>query len=243
MVNRVVDFENGHTWMDIQPGLQSVYLQPGEKMELGCARLYTDGASGGCVSPLYQPADATVATVDSTGLITALRTGFTRVTINDGTKNSTAQVWVVANPRLPHFGGGGELLNAYQSKESLFVIAPFFLDPDQLAQDSKLQQEVADSGVNTLGFGVYLNPRNTTTAYLAWQTSFDTSILPKMNWARDNGYHLLLTGDDIFRQIGTDAWYTLNWPSARQAVQYAASRLAGTGVGIGIEGIDEASMI
>jgi hypothetical protein len=90
---------------------------------------------------------------------------------------------------------------------------------------------------------LYLNPRDVTLDFSEWKNDFDATILPKMQWATDNGFHLLPTGDDIFRRIGMDAWYTLNWPAGQQAVQYAASALAAAGVGIGIEAIDEASMM
>jgi hypothetical protein len=243
MVNRVVQFSNGRVTMDIVPSVQSLFLKPGGKYALGCVQLMTDGTSTSCASPVFTPADDTVVTADSSGNITALKDGFTLVNLQVGTYSTAARVWVAANMDSPHFGGNGALLSTYEAGKSLFVIAPFFLDPTALTATSALLTEVPQSGVNTLSFGMYLNPWNTTTPFTTWQTNFEQAIGQKMDWAAANGYHMLLTGDDIFRRIGGDAWYTLNWPSGQQAVQYATHRLAATGVGIGLEGIDEASAI
>jgi len=243
MVNRVVQFSNGRAKMDIVPSLQGLFMKPGDRLALGCVQLMTDGTSGTCLSPTFTPADETVVTADTFGNITALKDGFTLVNLQAGPYTAAARVWVAANMDSPHFGGNGALLSTYQAGASLFVVAPFFLDPTAFTGSNALLSEVPQAGINTLSFGMYLNPWNTTTPFATWQTSFEQAIGQKMDWAKTNGYHMLLTGDDIFRRIGGDAWYTLNWPSGQQAVQYATHRLAATGVGIGLEGIDEASAI
>ncbi len=243
MVNRVVTISNGQSWSQSLPQFQSLHLQPGNSVPLGCVRLFSDGSSGACSSPSYQSTDSSVAAVDGTGMVSAGQAGFAQITLTDGPKTSTASVWVTGDSHVPHFTGSGEMRMGYREGKSLFVIAPFFLDSNTVSQDAALWQEVMRAGVNALGFGVYVNPRDTITAFSDWQTNYDQTVTPQMQWARDNGFHLLLTGDDIFREIGTDAWFTLNWPWGSQAVQYAVSTLAGTGVGIGIEGIDEGSSI
>ena len=176
------------------------------------------------------------------GNVQGAAAGFTQVTLQDGTRTSTANVWVTANPAVPHFAGNGQILHTFEPGKSLFVIAPFNLDPTAFNSPT-VNAQLAQSGFNTLSFGAYINPWDVNASYASWQTNFDQQVAPKLQWAQTNGYHLLLTGDDIFRRIGGDAWYTLNWPSGQQAVQYAVSSLASTGVGIGIEGIDEASMM
>jgi hypothetical protein len=60
---------------------------------------------------------------------------------------------------------------------------------------------------------------------------------------RNNGFHILATGDEVARGIGTEAGWTLNWPAGKQAVQYAMWRLATTHVAISVEMVDEASMM
>ena len=244
MVNRVIQINNGHTWMDSSALFQNVYLQPGQQLSLGCARSYTDSqAPTPCASATYQSSNPAIASVDTNGLVLGAQSGFAQITVSDGPRGSTANIWVSPDSRIPHFQGNGVIRQGYDPGQSLFLIAPFFLDPPSLTQNSGLQDEARRAGINTLGFGVYLNPRDVTTAYDSWQASFNQSVLPNMQWAQANGFHLLLTGDDIFRNIGTDAWYTLNWPYGQQAVQYAVGQMAATGVGVGIEAIDEVSSI
>ena len=173
----------------------------------------------------------------------AIAGGFTQIQLQVGAKMATSQVWVAATPAIPHFSGSGQMLTSYNPQTSLFVVAPFFLDADLLNGNSTFTNQVRQAGVNSLTFGLYVNPWNINTAFSDWQSNYDSMVTPKINWAQQNGFHLLLTGDDIFRRIGGDAWYTLNWPSGTQAVQYAVNTMAASGVGIGIEGIDEASSI
>ncbi len=243
MVNRVVQFQNGHTWMDVVPSMQNVYLSPGAQTQLGCTRLYTDGVNSACGAPTYSSQDFGIAQIGPSGTLTAASAGFTRVTVGDGAKSATARIWVDTDHHIPHFAGNGEMRRGYLPGSSLFVIAPFFLDANVLSGDVGLQQQMSRDGVNTLTFGIYQNPWNTTTSFADWQASYDQVVAPKMAWAAQNGFHLLLTGDDIFRRIGGDAWFTLNWPHAPEAVQYAMRKFLESGVGIGVEGIDEASSI
>ncbi len=243
MVNRLVSFNNGHAVMDVITGMQSLYLSPGQEAPVGCTQLYTDGVSSACGHVSYQTSDPVVASVDANGIVTAGQKGFALVTVTDGSRSCTSRVQVDNVAGVPHFLGDGTMTRAYQAGKSLFVIAPFFLDPPSIAQNSGLLESATLAGVNTLSFGVYSNPRNTATAFTDWKAGFDQNVVPRMTWAKQNGFHLLLTGDDIFRNIGTDAWYTLNWPNGKQAVKYAVGALASTGVGIGIEAIDEASSI
>ncbi len=243
MVNRVIHVNNGHAWMDLAPQIQNAYLEPGGTINVGCLQLFTDGTSQSCASVAYSSANPLVATVDSNGNVSAVGKGFTQIQLQAGAMTATSQVWVVATPGVPHFSGGGQLLTSYNPAASLFVISPFFLDADLLNGNSTLLTQVRQAGVNSLSFGLYVNPWDTGADYSDWQTNYDATVGQKISWAQTNGFHLLLTGDDIFRRIGGDAWYTLNWPSGAQAVQHAVSAMAASGVGIGIEGIDEASSI
>jgi hypothetical protein len=242
MVNQVVQFQNGHVLQEIIPQLQNVFVPPGSVVEVGCTRIYTDGQTGACSTPVFASASASVATVSGTGNVQGVAAGFTQVTLQDGTRTSTANVWVTSTPAVPHFAGNGQLLQSFHPGKSLFVISPFTLGPTAFTSPA-VNAQLAQSGFNTLSFGVYINPWDVTASYSTWQANFNQQTGAEMQWAQANNYHLLLTGDDIFRRIGGDAWYTLNWPSGKQAVQYAVSSLASTGVGIGIEGIDEASML
>ena len=241
---RVVTIDNGHTLMDIAANYLHVYLTLGGQTILTCRQLFTDSTYADCVSPIYGSSDSTVATVSSTGTLTAgSQSGFATITLTDSGKATEIQVWVRANPNVPHFSGSGQMLNTYTPGSSLFVIAPFLLDPDILSSDPTLTETVHNAGVNTLQSGIYMNPRDLTFTYSAWQQYYDTVVEPRWQFAKNNGFHVLATGDEIARNIGSEGWWTMNWIWAKAAVQYAFLNLAESGVGISVDMIDEGSML
>jgi hypothetical protein len=241
---RIVTINNGHTLMDIEANYLHVYLAPGGQTTLTCKLLFTDDTSGGCVSPVYTSSDATVATVSSSGALAGgAQDGFTTVTLTDSGKSTDVHVWVRANPGIPHFSGSGQMLDTYTLGSSLFVVAPLLLEPRILASDPTLTQMTRDAGVNTLQEGIYPNPRNLSTTYAEWKQNYDASYVTQWQFAADNGFHVLATGDDIARDVGGEAWWTMNWPPAKAAVQYAFQTLAESGAGISVDMIDEASLL
>jgi len=68
-------------------------------------------------------------------------------------------------------------------------------------------------------------------------------VEPRWQFAKNNGFHVLATGDEIARNIGSEGWWTMNWIWAKAAVQYAFLNLAESGVGISVDMIDEGSML
>ncbi len=240
---RVVDIENGRTLMDIAANYLHVYLRPGRRLALTCRRLFTDGSSGACAAPLYTSSDGAVAAVSAAGMLTARRPGFAVITLADGGKSTAVRVWVRNADGIPHFAGDGRMLGAYRRGRSLFVVAPFVLQPADLRADPVLTAEVRRAGVNTLSRGFYLNPRDLRADYRAWMRSLYNSAAPDWLFARDHGFHIFGTGDDVARNIGGEAWWTLNWPYGKYAVQYAMTLMASTGVAIGADMVDEASMM
>ena len=243
-LERVVNIDNGHALMDIAANYLHVYLRPGERTRLTCRQLFTDNTSGPCSAPLYTISDWKVASVSGTGMVIAgPHPGFATVTITDGAKITSVMVWVRKNHGVPHFSGSGQMLSSYRAGASMFVVSPFVLQPSDLKADPKLVSEVKRAGVNTLSRGFYLNPRNIRADYAGWQRSFYDSTVPDWIFARDHGFHILATGDEVARGIGGEAWWTLNWPWGKQAVQYAMQMLAASGVAIGTDMVDEASMM
>ena len=241
---RVVTIENGHTFMGITANYLHVYLTPGGTANLTCTRLFTDNTSGACASPTYSSSDSTVATVSGTGTLTAgPNEGFADITLSDSQKTTNLHVWVRANPGIPHFSGSGQMLETYTPGSSLFVIAPFLVEPRLLASYPELAAATHDAGVNTLQEGIFPNPRNLSTTFAQWQSYYDSSYVTQWQYAADNGFHVLATGDDIARGIGGEAWWTINWPPAKAAVQYAFQKFAESGAGISVDMIDEGSML
>ncbi|MFZ0888230.1 MAG: Ig-like domain-containing protein, partial [Candidatus Binataceae bacterium] len=238
----VLNVNNGHYPMGLAANYLHLYLRPGGQATLSCRQLFTDGATGACAAPSYSTSDRTVITVSPSGLVTAgSNEGFATVTLTDRGKATYVRVWVRNSLGIPHFSGSGQMLNSYQSGSSLFVVSPFVLQPSDLETNARMLAEVQLTGINTLSRGFYLNPRNITYDYHTWQSSYDALIAPDWQFAANHGFHILATGDDVCRNIGSEAWDTLNWPSGQQAVRHAMQSLASSGVAISVDMVDEMS--
>src|SRR5208337_1368472 len=176
----VLNVNNGHTLMGLAANYMHLYLQPGGQATLSCRQLFTDGTTGACAAPSYSTSDRTVITVSPGGVVAAgSNEGFATVTLTDSGKATYVRVWVRNSLGIPHFSGSGQMLNSYQSGASLFVIAPFILQPSDLETHASMVAAVRLAGINTLSCGFYLNPRNITYDYSTWQSIYDSSIAPR----------------------------------------------------------------
>jgi hypothetical protein len=242
--DRVVSFKNGHTLMEIAANYLHVYLQPGHQTALNCRRLFTDNKSEPCASAIYLSSDPSVVRVSPNGTVDAGRKeGFAVVKITDSGKATQAFVWVRNDLSVPHFSGDGQLLASYTPGRSLFVVAPFALAARFLAVNRELLSSILQSGTNTISQGFYPNPRILKDDYFSWLQRYNNSFARDWAFAKEHGLHILATGDDVCRNIGGEAWWTLNWPWGKSAVQYAATSLARSGVAVSVDMVDEASMM
>ena len=240
-VTQMVQIDNGRTYMEPVANLLHVYAAPGDTVPLTCQRLYTNLDSDACLAPQWTSADPTIATVDPSGNLSAVATGFTTVTLTEANLTTNVRIWVKTDPGLPHFIGNGQMSTKYVDGQSLFVISPFLLDPNSVRQDAALLAQVNLAGVNTLSRGFYQNVQDIKTTFADWKQGFDALIAPDWAWAKANNFHVLPTGDDIARNIGTEGWRTLNWPYGKQAVQYAVQTLAQSGTAVSVDMLDESS--
>jgi hypothetical protein len=243
MVMQYIDFENGRTFMEVIAKYLHVYEPVGGALALGCSRAYTNGDRDACLAPQWVPNDPTVASVDGAGNLTALKEGYTDVVLTEGGKSTTIHVWIRNDPGLPHFTANGAISTAYIPGKSTFVIAPFSLAPSYTSSDPNLTAEARRAGVNTLTTGMYINPTDLTTSFASWQSAFSAIVAPGLQWAAANNFRVIGTGDNIARNIGAEAWRTMNWPPAKQAVQYAFQQFAGSGTAVSVEMIDEAAFL
>jgi hypothetical protein len=243
MADRMISIRNGRAVMEIAASHQHVYLRPGQTLALSCRRLYTDDTIAPCAAPAYKSDRPAAVSVSAAGRLRAVAEGFAAVEIADSGKTTKVYVWVKNNSHVPHFSGSGQLLNAYKSGRSMFPVAPFVLDPADLQADARLLEETRRAGFNTVSFGFYLNPRNTEASFADWRSSQDSILTSRIRWAKENGFHILATGDDAFRRPGDDAWWTLNWTHGERANQYAMETLARSGVAIAVDIVDEAAML
>lgn len=239
-VTRNVTIDNGRTFMDVTANYLHVYAPVGGTVALGCTRLYTNQDQSSCQAPQYSPSDSTVAAVDGSGNLIALKEGYTDVTVTEGGKTAAVHVWVRNTPGLPHFVGEGNYSTSYVDGKSIFAIAPFLLEP-AIVRDPAMMAEVKRAGVNTLTRGLYINPNDLKTTFAAWQSSYDTGIAPDWAFAAANGFRVLASGDDVARVPGSEGWRTLNWPNGKAAVQYAIQKFATSGAALSADMIDEAS--
>lgn len=241
-LSRTITIDNGHALMSVATNYQHVYLQPGGSLVVQCKQVFTDNTAGPCSAPAYSSSAPLTVGVDLSGKITAgSAEGFSQITLSDSGKTTDIYVWVKNNPNIPHFSGSGQMLETYQTGSSIFPVAPFFLDPSDLQSNSALAAETKRAGINTLSRGFYMNPRSITQDYGGWQSDYDGSAGVDWTWAKNNGYHFYTMGDEIARNIGGEAWWTLNWPYGQQAAQHAMQSLAASGIAIAIDIIDEGS--
>jgi Bacterial Ig domain len=243
-VDHVIRTYNGRTVMGIVANYLHVYLRPGEHAALTCNRRFTDGTSAECLSPQYVSSDLGTVSASTSGELTAgLVEGFATITVGDGGKKTSVYVWVKKSLNVPHFSGSGDMLSSYAPGSSLFVVAPFFLQASDLRDNRSLLEAIHSAGINTLSQGFYSNPRNIDADYGKWRQYYDTYIAPAWSFAAKHGMHILATGDEVCRNIGGEAWWTLNWPSGKTAVQHAFQSLVESRVAISVDMVDEASML
>ena len=240
-VTRMVQFDNGRTYMEPLANFLHIYAAPGDSIPLTCQRLYTNLDTDVCHAPQWVSADPTVVAVDALGALSAIAPGFTTVTLTEDSRTTKVRVWVKTDPGLPHFKGAGQMSSTYVDGQSTFVIAPFLMQPELLRRDPLLLAQAKIAGVNTLSRGFYQNVNDITTSYADWKQGYDSLVLPDWAWTKANGFKMLPSGDDVARNIGTEGWRTLNWPYGKQAVQYAVQQLAASGVAISVDMLDESS--
>lgn len=240
MIMQTVDIENGRTFMEVVANYLHVYTPVGGTVALQCSRAYTNGDRGACQASKWSSADTTVVTVDADGTLRGIAEGYTDVTLTEGSKTTIVRVWVKNDPGLPHFTTNGAMSSTYVDGKSTFIVTPFVLSPNYLAADPQLLAETRRAGINTLTTGMYVNANSTTMTYSDWLSSYNANILPNLQFSVANGFRVLGTGDNIMRGIGAEAYRTLNWPPAKQAVQYAFQQFANSGTAVSVEMIDEA---
>lgn len=240
---RIVTFNNVHQIREVRPNYLHIFLHPGESAQLSCKDVFSDDTSAKCMAPRFNSSDPSVVTVSGHGILSGEQEGFAAVGITDGNRSTQVFVWVRHSLGVPHLSGSGEVLHSYEPQKSLFITAPFDLEASDLWSDPDLLRSVQDAGINSLSEGFYRNPRNLRANYADWQREFDLLVTRRWKFAKENRLHILATGDEVCRNIGGEAWWTMNWTSGKKAVQYAMSALARSGVAVGVEMVDEVSML
>ena len=242
MLQHAVTFDNGHALMDVRSDWRDIFLAPGRSQGVTPRALYTDGQSGPVTGTLkLETADPHVAVVADSGLVTAVAPGVTSVTLTAMGRTSSVRVIVDVPRGLPHFSRDGHVLTTYDPSRSIFVRTMFMLNGAAPGGDRELDFQLHEAGINTLTSNAYFNPADGGSKDLAsWRKGFDYLFGRQLDSAREHGYQLLLTGDDICR-TAKELNDSLTNPWAREAIQYAFLKAKESGRVVGVEMIDEAS--
>ena len=247
MVTQNVNVTNARALMEILPNYLFIYTPVSTGVQLTCTRVYTNQDQDPCSAPAYLLNTVTSSPgiqVSPTGLVLGMQEGYGDITVSEGGRSALVHVWVRNTPGVPHFQDAGSFGTTYIAGKSLFAIAPFQLTPDLLQTDSSLYAEAKRAGINTLNKGIYLPNSNLTLPFATWKQNFDSnSYASAWAWSLANGFRVLGSGDDIVRRPGWEGYWTANWPSAPQAVQYAMQKFAQSGAGLAVDVVDESSAL
>lgn len=244
MLQVPVVFDNGHAARDVRPRWREMLLAPGETASLGLRTLYTDSdvkSFDGAAT--YTSDNPSVAIVNGAGVVTATGTGVAIVSIEADGFSSTSRVVVDAAHNVPHFGRDGQILNAYDPANSLFVRSLFFLNADELANPYApgLPEQIQAAKINTLTTGFFLNPTwGGATSFDVWRTSYDDWWNNIERVTKQHELKLIITGDDMGRtsqELATSIGVTNPW--GPDALRHALTRVRDSKLAVSIEGIDE----
>ena len=165
------------------------------------------------------------------------------------TEPSTAHSTGKARPNLaltrntPHFGNDGSLFTNYVPGKSMFVRSLFVSLTPNFSRNAAAFRAAQ---VNTIESGFYIPPNsggNNYTSSSRWESDFDGYLTPAIEAAANDGFNIILTGDDIAR--GSDAVYdAVSGPSTQWSedpITYAFTWAKNLEKVIGVEMVDEIS--
>ena len=236
-------FNNGHLPLQVDANYRDCVLAPNATVTLTPFMYYTDNVTApldGCTFSSDTPA---VATVNSAGLVTAVTDGVANITITEASGMSlSVRVWVTDVTGLPHFGTDGTILTAYNPSKSSFVGTMFFMAPSEIDNTSGLAANAHAAALNNLTSGFYTNPADDGQPnYASWLAGYTPWVDSIFQTAQNNGFNLVLTGDDFDRTVGElNNSITGSW--SPQAIQTAFSDAYNSGCVTCVEMCDEVSM-
>lgn len=244
MLQVPVIIDNGHRLRDVRPRWRDLFLAPGEKADLTPRLIYTDGAERPLTAgATVAGADPSIATVSANGTVTAVAPGVTQIHMEARGHKTSTRVIVDTPHGFPHFSGDGHILTEYDPARSLFVRSLFTLTPDELDHTPGLAAQAHAAAINTLTTGFYFNPAE------GHQPDFDTWRKGWEPWwnkiaqrAKDYGFGLILTGDDIAR-TRREMINSITNPWSAEAIQLALTKARDSNRVVCIEMMDEASAL
>ncbi len=236
--------DNGRAVRAVRPRWRELFLMPGEKVNLGLTRSFTDGAEEAVSTNLtFSSGDRNVATVDASGVVTAVNPGLTTIALRGRDGTARTRVRVEKAFALPHFARDGEILQSYDPVRSLFVRSLFNLAPSEIERTPGLAEQARAAGINALTSGFFVNPGDGKRFdFAAWKRAWEPFWSRIESVARQHGFSLVLTGDDLARNTH-ELTGSLLLPWSREAVKLAVTRARDSRRVVCIEMVDEVSMI
>ena len=244
MTHTLVNVDNGHLLRELRPNWRTVYLTPSSTAALTAAAIYTDSAQEPVTNGLaFASSDPAIATVDASGLITAVAPGLATITTTWRQFIARTRVDVRASLALAHFAKDGQILTAYDPARSLFVRTLFGLSSDELAANPALGPQIQQAAINALSEGFYTNPGDTGARdFDSWRQGWLANWDRKSRTAAALGLSFYLIGDDVARTPKelhnsiTNAW-------SEDALLYALSTLRNSKQVIAIDMVDEVNFL
>jgi hypothetical protein len=234
--------QNGHALRDVRPRWAELVLAPGEVASIEPHALFTDGTTGAAPTGVEYVSDApAVATVDSHGAVSAKAKGIASIQLTSGDHKATTRVFVDDARDLPHFARDGGILHAYDPARSIFVRTMFQLCTDDLRATPGLADAAHAAAINALTCGLYQNPADSGRKdldFAGWRAYWEPWWTAIERGAKDAGFGLVLTGDDIVR-TRPELVDTVTNPWAPDAVRLAFARARDSKEVIAVEMCDE----
>jgi hypothetical protein len=239
MLQKTLTFHNGQTRRALLPTMRELRLRPGEAGTFTVRWLLCDGS--------LAPADGVGARVSSGEL--SSESGQFRFASNDervftitlsaDDREATVRAIVSSATGFAHLTRDGAILTEYDPERSIFVRAPFGLHPTELVKVPEWAEYAKSGGANTLTTGFYQNPAD------SGATDFDQWLRGWSNWwesmekpARDHGFSILVTGDDIAR-TDREMHHSATSPMAAETLKAAFTKLRDSGRIVSVEMVDE----
>ncbi len=202
MADMVLRFENGATVARVAPRWSTLYMVPKDTESLNVSLMQANGQTTPVTADLaYRAEHPAVATVSSSGVVTAVAPGITSIHMDYQGFRAMTRVVVTPSTGFRHFSRTGEILDQYTKDASFFPRSLYNLQPVAL-EYPPLVKEVKKAHVNTLEAGFF--PSRTDIANMKSLDDFKRKWDPVWTKLADQstyfGMPLLLTGDSFVRQ-------------------------------------------
>ncbi len=255
---RQINFQNGAAPMELRSDVRDMWLCTTTQTNCPASGAFhplvynTDGTSRAASGLTYSSGNAAVATVNSSGVVTAVGVGSMQVTITDRS-GRVAMPWVHVNTQnlIASFGTDGTFHTSFVAGKSLWISDSFFSQSGFGEHDFPAHAnfgQAYSSIFNTYEVGIWCQPLTTTCGGSnqgAWQAAQTSYVARVQREATSYGLYAIGIGDSAVRQTGDLFTTTRSAPGTTwspSAPEYTARSWMGTRL-IGMRMFDEGNTI